>query len=469
MSRDGQTTIFSSPKEYDLKRVLIFTVLIAATLLGAQGTAYLTLEEARELALKNNGGYQAKLAEVEAARWSTKAALSNFLPSLSLDGTWLYMDPAQTVVAGGMPITLNHDIRSFSFSLSQPLFLGGRIWQGYQISKLSQNITEMGLENQKLATLTEVNNLYLTLLQAQDLQKIADMDRQSAELNMQIAQLKYDNGLLSTADYLRFKSQLASKDVTQLQSRTALQLSQLNLRNFLELDYSPLARELPDGENDPVLLALDAYITESTRQLTQAALTEGRSNSSSLRILDSSVELTRRSYELSKGSFLPSLMLIGSSEFSENGIDRYEFENSNQIILNASVPLLPQLGNYANLQKARFNLRKAQLEAKTATDGILLGTEAAVLNLVSAAKQVRATNLALEYTRQSFEQLQQRFRMDLISSKDLLDAELMLSAARLSHANAIYNYHKARVSLMQVLGLTDAAKLDAMILTGVNQ
>lgn len=450
-----------------MKRFIIISVLLAAAVLGAQSAGQLSLEEARELALQNNNSYQAKLAEVEASKWSTKAALSNFLPTVSLDGTWLYMDPATTAYMGGVPITLNHDIRSFGFSLSQPLFLGGKIWQGYQISKLSQEITETGLEAQKLATLTEVNNLFLTLLQTQDLQKISNMDRQSAELNLQIAQLKYDNGLISTADYLRFKSQLASKDVSLLQSRTALQLSQLNLRNFLNLEYLPTARELPDSDNDPMILSLDAYDTPSTANLTAAALAAGRANSTSLRVLENSVELSRRGYELSKGSFLPTVMLIGSSEFSENGLDRYKFENSNQIILNASIPLLPQLGNYANLQKAKFNYRKAQLEAKTATDGILLGTEAAVLNLVSAAKQVKASKLALDFTRQSFEQLQQRFRMDLISPKDLLDAELMLSAARVAYSNAVYNYHKARVNLMQILGITSDAELDEMILTGV--
>ncbi len=459
--------IFSQIKECDLKRFITLCVLLATAVLGAQATGRLSLEEARQLALQNNNSYQAKLAEVEAADWSSKAALSSFLPTLSLDGNWLYMEPAQTVMSGTTPITLNHDIRSFGFSLSQPLFLGGKIWHGYKMAQLSQEISASGLEAQKLATLTELNTLYLTLLQTQDLQKISDMDRQSAELNLQIAQLKYDNGLLSTADYLRFKSQLASKDVSLLQARTALQLSQLNLRNFLNLDYLPIADDLPDSDNDPLILALNSYDSGATQNLSAAALAAGKNNNTTLSVLENSLELSRRSYEISKGAFLPTLMLIGSSEFSENGIDRYKFESSSQIILNASIPLLPQLGNYANLQKAKFNYRKAQLEAKTATDGILLGTEAAVLNLVSAAKQVRASKLALDFTRQSFEQLQQRFRMDLISPKDLLDAELMLSAARIAYSNSVYNYHKARVSLMQTIGISDAATLDEMIFTGV--
>lgn len=470
MSSKMNTMIFSQIKESDLKRFIIFSVLLAASLLGAQpDSSVLSLEEARQLALSNNPGYQAKLAELEAADWSAKAALSNFLPTLSLDGTWLYMDPAQTVMAGSTPITLNHDIRSFGFSLSQPLFLGGRIWQGYQMAKISRQMSQTSLEDQRRTLLGEVDNRYLALLQTQDLLRITELDHHSAEVNLQIAQLKFDNGLISNADLLRFQSQLATKDVSQLQASTAFQLSQLNLRNFLGLDTPPQVEAFADPENDPGLLVLENYDTTSTQALTQLALDRGEGSNLALMQLERGLELSRRAYQMSKGSFLPSLMLIGSSEFSENGIDRYEFDNSNTIMVTASLPLLPQLGNYAELKKAEFAYKKNLLEAQSATDGIRLGMESAVLNLVASARQVKAARLALDYTEQSFLQLQQRFRMDLISSKDLLDAELMVSAARTSFSNSFYNYHKARVALMQALGLDTSQELDDLILTGVSK
>ena len=454
----------------NLKRVLITIVLLGAAFLAAQtenGT--LSLDQARQLALQNNADYQASQADLESAKWSRFSALSNFLPSVSLDGTWLYMDPATTVQAGGTSFTLNNDIRTFSLSLSQPLFLGGKIWQGYQMSKISENMARTSLEAKKLSLLTDVNNLFLSTLQTQDLQKISELDKQSSDLNLQIAQVKYDNSLISSADYLRFQSQAASKEVSLLQAQTALQLARLNLRNYLGLDYLPMAQKPPDSENDAVLLVLDSYGTQESQALVARALELGRSANSSLKLLQNGLELSQRSYSLAKGSFLPTLMLIGSRNYEENGLDRYKFDPTNQIMLTASVPLLPQLGNYANLKKADWQYKKARLAAKTATDGILLGTEAAVLSLVSAAKQLRAAKLALDYTQQSYEQLQERFKMNLISSKDLLDAELMLSSARLANSNAIYNYYKSRVSLMQILSLEEDADLDTLITTGANK
>lgn len=447
------------------KRFFLMLILIVLSPLWAQS---ISLEKALQLALENNPSWQAKLTEAELAQQNVSSATSNFLPSLKLDGAWLYMDPAQTVQTSFGPIALNKDMRQFGFTLTQPLFLGGKAWQAYQMAKLGEQLTQVDLASERLGLIGEVNKLYLNLLQAQDMQKIAHLDRQSASLNLEIAQIKFDNGLLSNADLLRFKSQLASKDVMLLQAGTALQLSRLQLKNMLALDYLPEAEELDEIDNDPVLNSLEGCGADEVNAFTQRALRQGRETNSALKALEGSLELSRRGIQIAKASFLPSVILVGSSNFNENGIERYKFNNSNQIMLTASLPLLPMFGNVAEHKKAELQHRKALLDVKAATDAIFLGTEAAVLNLVGAAKQFRASSIALEYTRQSYLQMQERFRMELISSKDLLDAELMLSAARISHSNAVFDYHKARIALMQLLAFETPQQLDSMIISGVN-
>lgn len=453
-----------------MKRLLIITTLLAAALLcQAQAGTILTWERARELALQNNSEYQASQAEAASAKWSRVSAFSNFLPSVSLDGTWLYLDPATTVNSPGGSYKMNNDFRSFGFSLSQPLFLGGKLWQGYRMSQLSEDMAQTNLQAQKLSLLATVNDIYLSLLQTQSLREIGQLDRQAASTNLEIAKLKYDNGLLSNADYLSFQSRLASKEVSLLQAQTAMQLSQLRLQNYLGIDYLPLTSEAGDSAPDPSLRILDSYDAEETANLTALAQSQSESANTTLKLLRGGVELSRRAYQISKGAFLPTVMLVGSREYSENWIDRYEFDAANQLVLSVSVPLLPQLGTYAKAKSAQFDYRKAQLQAQTAAAGVGLGIEAAVLNLVSAAKQVGAARVAFDFTTQSYEQMQERFRLNMISANDLLNAELALSASRLAFNNANYGYQRARFALLQILGYEDSQDLDAMIISGVNK
>ncbi len=85
------------------------------------------------------------------------------------------------------------------------------------------------------------------------------------------------------------------------------------------------------------------------------------------------------------------------------------------------------------------------------------------MTLISSARQIGSTELALRSSEQLYEQLQERFKLNMISAKDLLDAELMLSAARLSQNGAYYSYLKARAALLQLLALDNAAELDKLI------
>ena len=156
-------------------------------------------------------------------------------------------------------------------------------------------------------------------------------------------------------------------------------------------------------------------------------------------------------------------MLTGSRQYKENGLDRYEFDPANQLMLSFSLPILPGLGNYAGVRKAKEDMRKAALENKTATDGIKLGLEASTLSLISAARQSRSALLSKQYNEQLYAQLQERFKLNMLSVKELLDAELMLSAATLNYNTALFGFLKARSALMQNLNLESSQELSQIL------
>jgi len=422
------------------------------------------LGEAEAMALQNNPGYQSSRASYEAANWAKTSALSSFLPSLSLGGTWLYMDPATTVTTGAGSLTLNNDMRTISLSLSQPLFVGGKLWNAYKIAGLGKDIANTSLKNAELNLKTGVLAKYLDLLQLKQLYEIGRDDLNSALINQELAQIKLENGLITTADFLRFKSRVASKEVSLLQSTTALQIGLKDFANYLGAQEPVVPAPLADPEQDELLAALDAMQAPAVEVFVQKASALGTKSNPSLDILKQSLQISKRGASIAKGSFLPTVMLTGSRQYKENGIDRYEFSTADQIMLNVSIPLLPQIGNYAAWKKAEWEYRKALYDSQNAEQGIVLGIEAAVLNLVSSAKQVRAAKLTLEYTQVTYEQLQERFKLNMLSTLELLDAELMLSSTRMAYTNSLYSYYKNRGTLASLLGTADPQVLNNLII-----
>ncbi|MCB5271499.1 MAG: TolC family protein [Candidatus Cloacimonetes bacterium] len=443
-----------------MHRYIIIIILLFTVNLSAQETKVISLQAAKDMALQQNQNFQGEKAALEAAKWNKTSAMSSFLPSLSLAGTLLYMDPARTIPAGGQDITMNKDQRSIALNLSQPLFMGGRLYQSYKIASASAQMASLGLEMQELQLKAEVEAKYYAVLQLKDIFEIASRELEQAAQNLAVADLKLETGILSRADHLRFQASLANKDIALLQAETAYDLALRAFMNFLGAD-EPLLPEAIALDKTEIQLLIDLD-KEAIQGFKDRAYDLAQKNNQSLKILDKGVEISQRAQKIANAAFWPSLTLVGTRSYAEDGIDRYEFETSNQIMLNLSVPLLPQVGNYAKSRKAYYEAQQTAFNAESAKDGIDLGLEAAAINLINSARAVQNAQLSLNITEEMYAQISERFRVNMISTMELMDAELMVSASRMAHARAYYDFLKARLNLLSLMGSQDEELLSTI-------
>ncbi len=443
-----------------MQRYIIIIMLLFLANLSAQEASTISLQAAKEMALQQNQSFQGDKAALEAAKWNKTSAMSAFLPNLSLAGTLLYMDPARTIPAGGQNVAMNKDQRSLALNLSQPLFMGGRLYQSYKIASASSQMARLSLEMEELQLKAEVETKYYAVLQLKDILDIASREQEQAVQNQALADLKLEAGILSRADHLRFQASVANKDLALLQAETAFDLAFREFMNYLGAaqPLMPEDIELDEAEIQR-LVRLDKQEIQS---FTDRAYNFAQKKNQSLKILDKSVEISQRAQKIANASFWPSLTLVGSRAYAEDGIDRYEFEATNQIMLNLSIPLLPQVGNYSKSRKAYYEAQQTAFDAESAKDGIDLGLQAAAINLISSARAVQNAQLSLRITEDMYAQISERFRLNMVSTLELMDAELMLSASRMAHAKAYYDFLKARLNLLSLMGSEDEELLSTI-------
>jgi outer membrane protein len=442
-----------------MKNYLLLIVLLAAVF----PVFGLSLDEAKQIALQKNPKFLAAKNAYESAKWGKTQALGNLLPTLTASGSYVYLDPATEIQTGMTTLTLNHDIRSGSLNLSQPIFMGGKLWQAYKINSISAEMAKLSMENMSLTVLAETESKYLNVLQLQELLSVAEKDMQSSEQTLEIARVRYEGNIMSHGDYLKIQAKKATKEVALIQAQAALDLAIQEFWNYLDTgaeDLEPVVMAVEDS----LINKLADFNQWDTDDFTARALDYSRDNNLSLKITDNTVKLSQKAYNIARGNFLPTIMLSASRSFSENGLDRYEFDISkNTVALTLSLPLLPQLNNYAGSRKAYYDLRKSRDDWQTAANGIRLGVTAAALNLVSTARQVNASRIALDYTQQTYDQLVERYRNNLLSATDMLDAEVMLQAAGVSKTNAEFSFMKAKSALLQALGTDDSKIINTLI------
>ncbi len=444
-----------------MQRYVVLILIFFSGFLYGEDLRQIDLQSAKELALRQNPQYQSAEADFLRAKWGKTNAFSAFLPNLSLSGNIIYMDPARKVVSGGQELSLNQDMRSFALNLNQPIFLGGRLYQAYKIADLGYSMADFALQNMKQELIMDLEQKYYAALQMQDILEIASREYEQASSNLQLAELKQTSGLISRADYLRFEANLVNKEIALSQAETAYNIALRDLANFLGSSeiLAPVAMQFDESE----LLPYSELDRGGIKSFTAKVHVMAEDQNYSLQILDGQVEIADRSHKMAKASFMPSLNLVGSRQYEENGIDRYDFQATNQIMLNLSVPLLPQIGSYASTKQAYYEAQRARFLAQSANDGVRLGIDAAITELISNARRVRSAQLSLQITTDLYDQLQERFRLNLISTLELMDAELMLSSARLAHTRAYYDFYAARLKLLSLLGTDDVAVLLSLL------
>ena len=131
------------------------------------------------------------------------------------------------------------------------------------------------------------------------------------------------------------------------------------------------------------------------------------------------------------------------------------YNDSKQLALTASIPIFPITDNFADYKKAKFEKRKTDEDYKSAESGIKLDLESSVLNLISSAKQVKASELTLNFATELHSQMEERFRNGMVSTTEILDSEVMLKSSKMSFIRSSFSFIKAKSKLILLLGMEE--------------
>jgi len=445
------------------KIVLFFALILAISSIFAK---VISLEEAKKLALQNNPEYLSKKFAYKAAKWSAVKSFSALLPSAKVSASQMQMKPGTPQFSsGGMPVSSDVlNTRSYGFSVNQPLFLGGKIWLGYKMSSDSKKMAKYDFLNQKLKTTATAEEKYLSCLETRDLLEISQEQLRLATENLKTAKIKFQTGIISKTELLKFQADEAAKESELIRARRLQQISDTDLKNFLQLSEPIEVEEIPENAFRDLMELLNGFAQDEIERLTTKIITVGKQNNFSLKALKQTKKIASGGVSMASGNFLPTLNLNFSDTWSKNWDENQtpsnsDYKDTKQILLSASIPIFPLSDNFAALKKAKYDLKKTENDFISAKSGIETALENGFLNLVNAVKNIEASELSRKYSQELSDQLQEKFRQGLISANDLLDANVMLKAAAINETKSRFAFIKAKSALMQLLGYENENEL----------
>jgi outer membrane protein TolC len=397
------------------------------------------IEEAVAIALANQPTIQARSADYIAAQQRVAQALSPLLPQLS--GLWNGFQQKSvsqvTIAATGANVTLNtiNLQTQATVTASQLLFDFGKNWAATDAAKANSEFAREAVELQKDLIALAVKQSYYNLLLSSRLVVVNAQALDRADLNLRSAQGFFDVGTRPKFDVTRAEVDVANARVSLIRAQNAVSLSRISLNTVMGIAVNTPIRVMDILAYEPFTVDRDTLVAEALRRRAEYRQAKYQ--------LDAAEAIVRQNFR----NFFPDIVAsgtYGAARADMNEIYSYGVQ-LNWSIFDGGNKIARYKEAKALLDSSRASVRDTELT-------IWQQVEQAYVNLLSAEEQIGAAQKAVESAQENFRLSQGRFDAGVGTIIELTDAQLALTQAQSTQAQALTDYRLAIAQLERNLG-----------------
>ncbi len=406
----------------------------------------LTLQQAVELAVKNNIGVLLAKAGVDEAAGTRERRLAALLPHTLADSLVNYQNRNLAAVGLSIPgvptVVPPFSFIDFRVGASQPL-VDRQAYHDWRASIRSEAGAALTYADARDLVIREAAGLYLAAQAA-----AADGDAASARVTTsvtleQLARDQRDQGLATGVDVVRAQVQLARDRQHLLVTTNAYQNALLSLGRFLGLD---LARPIELAEPLRFDRAAAPDIADAVRRALAA-----RADYLALAAQRDALEEQQRATD---ARALPRLSVSG--DYGALGRTSGPLPGIGQIQATVSMTLFDRDRTGA-LRELGSRLQRVNDEIADLARGIEQDVRKAALDLQSAADQVEVADAAVDLASRELALAEDRFRNGVSDNVEVVQAQDAVAATRDDRTTALARHADARLALARALGASAQA------------
>lgn len=413
---------------------------------GPASAETLGLQECVEIALANSLSVRQAQADVEAAGLAIKEAEAAFYPQLSTSYGYVRLDSSPTSTINGMQTRVG-TANNFEWQLSvtQPLFTGYALVTGKKLAELGLQNSELTVELARLDLAVEVKAAYFDVLLAIKNLEVADQAVKLLEAQVETARNFFEVGMIPKNDLLQVEVELANTKQTAITAANGVELAKAALNTSLRRDLSaPLElRDILDlgTERFNFRASLEKALAERP-EIKQASLGVGSA---------------REKVTLAKSGLYPQVSLTGSYTRTGdtpivNGSDFDDDPDQASVTIGLSWTIWDWRLREHQVGQAKAGVTKAHHVLNQLKDLIGLEIKQAILNLDQTRAKILVSEKAIEQAEESLRMSQERYKEQVTTSTEVLDAQTRLSQSRANYYAALYGFHLAKAQLIRAMG-----------------
>ena len=448
MNKSKTTKIADNPFSsifYLIPIAILITAITVSKGACAAGIEGMSINKAFLYSLKYNKILRLGKINLNIAGYEENEALSGFFPKINFNETYLNTDNPLYAFGSvlNQKILTNQNVQSYfspnflnnpgmihnyqsEFQIEQPLFMGGKIYLGYQRARLHKLSLKNGLSETKQKTLYSVAKAYYSVILAHKYVKLMKSIVKTAKAYKNLSENLYKAGQVVSSDVLRAKVELATAEEKLATAKKDYKLSKyfLNITIGLNVDEKyKLTSKLTPSYNKSLSINSLQKEAFAYRPDYKALLLNKKNMGIGI----------KEAY----GKFLPTLV-AGYDYFSNGPAIHQDDSYSYAFTVMLHFNIFSGLYDYNNLQKSksRYNtmieyqgllrnkiemqVRKAYWQYKTN----FINTNVAKLAVLNAKETLRITA--------------NRYKAGMTTLLNLYKTLDQYKAARVSYLNALY-------------------------------
>jgi outer membrane protein len=403
----------------------------------------LTIEECIAIALEAQPAIQATLYDYAAARARVREAFAPLLPQLSGSVTATRSNtstiPTTLTMGRTAPAVQISRQPSDTFlaqvQLSQLLFDFGKTLAVTQVARKLAEVSAEGVELQRQLIALTVKEAYTNILLAQRLIRVQEQALERAELNLASAKGFVDVGTQPLSTAVRAEVDVANARVDLINARNALKIARVSLNTAMAIDASAPTEIKDNLEYEPTTIDRPALRAEALRQSPEYRQAKLQSSAAAAGV------------QAASRNFLPNVSGTGSYGGSQLEL------NPNWSLGLAFTWNIFDGGNLiAAYDEAKANHGAANARVKVAELTLIQNLEQAEIAVEAAQERIQAARVLIASSQENFRLAQGRFDVGVGTILELTDAQLALTQAQNTEAQALADYRIALAQLDRAAG-----------------
>jgi outer membrane protein len=116
--------------------------------------------------------------------------------------------------------------------------------------------------------------------------------------------------------------------------------------------------------------------------------------------------------------------------------------------------------NYYRMKQSQVRKSMAESQLSSVVDRVRLGVRQAYLSVQEWKEALEVAKASIEQAEENFRITEERFKANVTTSTEVLDAQTMLAQARVNYYSALSNLNVAQAKLEQNMGTLKANKAE---------